>query len=488
MNPTRRDFIGAVSLLPSSMNGAPQRPPNFLFLLPDQWRFDWLGGNPHLPIRTPNLDALAARGVRFTKAAVAAPQCAPSRACLATGREYDHCGVGSNSDNFPLSNPTYYRALRDAGYHVAGCGKLDLSKPSFDQGLDGRNHMDEWGFSDMINCGGKGDAVNRNAVEKPHDPYMAFLHRRGLAKVHAGDFEKREQYESTFPTPLPDDAYCDNWVGQCALDLMKRFPAGKPWHLVVNFVGPHDPMDITARMEKTCRGRSFPQPNASTQFTPQIHNAIRQNYTAMAENLDRWAGIFLAELKRRGELDNTIIVFSSDHGEMLGDHNRWAKTVPYEPSLCVPLIVAGPGVKSGLRSNALVSLIDVGATFLDYAGAAKLDGMTARSFRPLLEGKTRTHRDFLSSGLFQWRLVTDGRYKLIRNFDPSVRLAWQSEAKNLPPLLFDLESDPLENNEIAAKAPDAAARLAKLMPPPNPDPNFGVPRNANRTGASRKKR
>jgi len=104
-NVTRRDFLGTALLAPRAMRAAAAGRPNFLYLLPDQFRFDWLSGNPSLPVRTPNLDALARRGVRFTKAAVPAPLCAPSRACLAAGCEYDECGVASNAENFSLSRP-----------------------------------------------------------------------------------------------------------------------------------------------------------------------------------------------------------------------------------------------------------------------------------------------------------------------------------------------------------------------------------------------
>ena len=413
-----------------------------------------MSGDPRIPVRTPNLDGLARRGVRFGKAVVSSPLCAPSRACLASGREYDRCGVPSNAADYPAGQTTYYRLLRDSGYHVAGCGKLDLNKRTHDWGFDGRNHMVEWGFSDMINSAGKFDAIAGDSAETPHDPYMAYLHKLGLTRTHVEDFQKRRKlgYQATYATPLSENAYCDNWIGRNGLDLMKRFPAGKPWHLVVNFAGPHNPEDITARMEKTCRDRSYPQPNGSREYTPEIHNAIRQNYTAMVENLDRWVGIFVEQLKRRGELDDTIVAFSSDHGEMLGDHNRWAKQVPYEPSVCVPLIVAGPGIRRR-RSDAMVSQIDIGATFLDYAGAGQAEGATAQSLRPLLEGRTHTHREFVRSGLGGWRLVSDRRYKLIRGFDP----------EGPGPLLFDLESDPLENRNIAAKAPDVVARLSGLL-------------------------
>jgi arylsulfatase A-like enzyme len=376
--------------------------------------------------------------------------------------EYDRCGVVNNGQDFPLGKTTYYQLLRESGYHVAGCGKLDLHKASSIWGLDGKGRLAEWGFSDGIDNAGKHDAIASGATT-PKDPYMAFLHREGLAQAHVEDFRKRKGYNATFPTPLPENAYCDNWLSQNGLDLLRRTPKGKPWHLVVNFTGPHPPMDITAGMDETCRNRDFPQPNGSKEFTPAEHVAIRQNYAAMIENIDRWVGTFLEELKRRGELDNTVVVFSSDHGEMLGDHNRWGKTYPWAASVGVPLVAAGPGIKRGVRSDALVSHIDIGATFLDYAGVEKPKEMESRSLRPLLEGRTAKHRDVLLSGLNRWRMASDGRFKLITGFDPEQTRKQAEEAPTPPPVLFDLESDPLENRNIAATAPEHVKRLRQAL-------------------------
>jgi arylsulfatase A-like enzyme len=310
--------------------------------------------------------------------------------------EYDRCGVADNSLDFPLGALTYYQLLRDGGYHVMGCGKLDLHKASPIWGIDGKGRLAEWGFSDGIDNAGKHDAMAGALI--PKDPYMAFLHAEKLAQTHVEDFKKRKGYNATFPTPLPESAYCDNWVARNGLDLLQRAPKGKPWHLVVNFTGPHPPMDITRRMDEICRNRDFPQPNGCTEFTLAEHVAIRQNYAAMIENIDRWIGIYVETLKKRGELDNTLIVFCSDHGEMLGDHDRWGKTYPFAPSVGVPLVIAGPGVKRGVRSDALASHIDIGATFLDYAGVAHPKQMESRSLRPVLEGRTAKHRDVLLSG------------------------------------------------------------------------------------------
>jgi len=468
------------TLAPEGEQGQTKRP-NILLLFPDQHRFDWLGTNPHLPVRTPNLDKLGQRGVRFTHVLTPSPLCAPARACLASGKAYTRCGVPSNGVDYPLDEPTFYSMLRASGYWVAGCGKLDLNKPDRNTGVDGKYHLKEWGFSDGINCLGKGDAVSSGRTA-PHDPYMAYLYRKHLAKLYIQDMEKRaggtnpgggsgRTYGSTWPSPLPEDAYCDNWIGRCGLELMRRSPKGKPWFLMVNFAGPHNPEDVTRDMWNRWKGVNFPPPNGADGYSQEINNAIRRNYSAMVENLDRWVGIYLQELEKRGELENTLVVYSSDHGEMLGDHNHWAKQVPYQPSVSVPLILSGPGVQRGVVSDALVSTMDLAATSLDYAGVPRPADMDSRSLRPVLEGATQTHREVLSSRLGPWSLSFDGRYKLIRGFDPDGKSIWQNrrdEHRFLKPadgplLLFDLETDPGENLNLAQKPGSEGRKLSSVF-------------------------
>ena len=162
------------------------RPPNFLFFLPDQHRHDWLGINRRLPLRTPNLDALAARGTVFTRAYTPSPLCAPARACLASGRAYGQCRVFNNNQDYPLDIPTYYQRLRDRGYRVCGVGKFDLhkdlTKPLFWE-LDGSRLLREWGFTEGIDNEGKLDGSNSylSAGRKPRGPYLDFLAQRVLA-------------------------------------------------------------------------------------------------------------------------------------------------------------------------------------------------------------------------------------------------------------------------------------------------------------------
>ena len=424
--------------------------PNILFFFPDQLRFDWTGSNPNVPVRTPNLDQLEREGVKFTNAICPSPLCAPCRAAIASGKEYDRCRVPSNQVDYPLDQTTVYQLLRDSGYHVLGCGKFDLHKATRDWGLDGKRLLREWGFADGIDNEGKWDGVG-SGQDAPRGPYLQFLEERGLRQMHLDDFAKRQGHkDAAFPTALPDDAYCDNWLAQNGLDLLRAVPAGEPWFIQINFTGPHDPWDITESMTELYRGVSFPEPNGNDQFDLERHHAVRRNYSAMVENIDRWVGVFMKELEARGELDNTLIAFSSDHGEMLGDHNGWGKGTPYQPSVGVPLVISGPGVKEGLVCELPTTILDLTATFLECAGLSVPDDMDSLSLRALLAGETRAHRDCVVSGLAQWRLAFDGRYKLIQGFEDEE-------------VLYDFEEDPLEKQNVIGTAQGEAERLAEHL-------------------------
>ena len=433
-------------------------PPNILLLLPDQHRADWLGGHCDLPLRTPNIDALAARGTKFNRAYCPSPLCAPCRASLASGRDYDRCGVPSNRFNYPLDQPTYYQALRDHGYRVAGVGKFDLHKDVSDKEnlnwhLDGSRLLEEWGFTDGIDNEGKFDGSSSYVHHgKPRGPYLNFLNQRGLADIYVQEHHDCQKHQDAYITELPDDAYCDNWVARNGFDLLGNLPHGKPWQMVVNFTGPHNPMDVTASMAASLEGVRFPPPHAPKpgQMTDADHQRNRRHYAAMIENIDRLVGQFIDLVKQRGELDNTIVVYASDHGEMLGEHGRWGKSCYYEASTRIPLIIAGPGMQTSVSSDALVSLHDLAATFIDASGARPMPDMEARSLRALLTGKSHTHRDLAVTGLDNWRAAIDDRYKLVVYKDDQ-------------PILYDLQQDPREDQNIAPQHPDIVARLSAAL-------------------------
>lgn len=433
--------------------------PNLLILFPDQWRWDWLGCEiPALgkvPVLTPNIDALARRGVRFTQCRTNSPLCSPARACLSLGVRYERCGVAGNQQITPTDRPTFFRQLRDAGYHTATCGKSDLFKPDKTDNPGGYLPiMSEYGFSDGIDHRGKGDAVywGRAGIA---EPYTIMLRERGLLDMHLHDHPANPLDRAAYPTPLPKDAYTDDFCRDNALRLLARAPADKPWCLWVNFPGPHDPFDPPRSVLDRYRGTSFPPPVAPGDTWPAHRDpsSDRLHYAGACSNIDDAIGRILAELECRGELDRTIVIFTSDHGEMLGDHGRWAKSVWYEPSIHVPLIIAGPGVHRGEVDPSLVELIDVAATATELGGAKPVAGWDSRSLAARL-GTTlphAPHRTATVSALGSWRCVTDGRWKLV------------TETAH-PPRLFDLHADPAEVNDLAGSQPEQAdGRFVQIM-------------------------
>ncbi len=431
------------------------RAPNLLFLFPDQHRPDWLRcTSPQLALRTPHIDRLAERGVRFTNAVCSSPLCAPSRACLASGRSYDRCGVLGNDVNYPLDQATYYQRLRDAGYRVAGVGKFDLHKGLGDPEnlwweLDGSRDLDAWGFTEGIDNEGKFDgSCSYRRLGEPRGPYLAMLQQRGLADAYVEEHTRIKETMGAYTTVLPDDAYCDNWVAHNGMKFLRDFPRDQPWHLVINFTGPHNPMDVTASMRQRWEDVDFPEPHANDEPDREGLLRNRQNYAAMIENIDDHVGRFLDEVERRGELDQTIIVYASDHGEMLGDHGRWGKSTWHQPSSGVPLIVTGPDVRQGAVCDLPVVLHDLTASFLDWGGAVQLPEMEGQTLRPLLEGATSSHRDAVVSGLHEFRIVYDGRYKLVSFRDGESAL-------------YDLQEDPWE--DVAVAKPAIADGLREVL-------------------------
>ncbi len=440
--------------------------PNILFIFPDQHRWDWGPWNSDLDLNMPNLAALAKRGVRFENVVCSSPLCAPSRACLAQGLNFWRCGVNDNGQDTPLDGQYFYRNLRDAGYEVCGVGKVDLHKGTAEWHTDGSSWLDKWGFTRGIDSEGK-HAGAGGGREKPRGPYMAMLHQKGWAETHADDLISRDRFLSTDPTPLPEDLYSDNWIAQNCLDVLGQVEVGTPWFMQINYTGPHEPNDITQSMWDSVQGRTYPQPWDSTQYEESDHVRIRQNYAAMIENIDRHTGAILAAIAKRGELDNTIVVYSSDHGEALGDHDCWEKSHFYQGPLAVPLVIAGPGIASGAVSEALVQINDLGPTFLDLAGAEPLDDVDGASLRPVLEGRARGVHDYVYSGLRQGTGTGVGHRGLAleRKFDLSYdgRYKFVIDHVEGNELLFDRQIDPSESENRIEELPEVANRLRAAL-------------------------
>jgi arylsulfatase A-like enzyme len=217
-------------------------------------------------------------------------------------------------------------------------------------------------------------------------------------------------------------------------------------------------MDVTKSMYEKFKDTTFPTARAGK---GNEKPGKRRNYGAMIDNIDRWLGVFQDELKERGEFESTLIVYCSDHGEMLGDRGMGGKSKPYHPSACVPLVIAGPGVREGVVCKTPTETLDVTSTFLDFAGISIPRKMDARSLRPFLVGRGPLPRSYATSSLGDWALVFDGRYKLIAS-RPKAKESKNPESIKLT--LYDLKTDLAEVRDVADQHPDIVARLEPLLP------------------------
>lgn len=439
----------------------------------DQHRFDYLGCAGADFVRTPNIDALAARGMRFTHCTVNSPICAPSRISLATGLMAHRVAPFDNDSYLSYRVPTYYQQLRNHGYRVGCVGKLDLGKPDGYNGRYGdRPASYSWGFTHPEETEGKMHAAR---ADNPRGPYGFFLQERGLYKTFSEDYLNRfvrgreRDYANRWietgsgDSPLPTDAFEDVYIGQRAVQWIENIPDDFPWHYFVSFVGPHDPFDPPT--EYADRWRNAPMPPAiddnvngrpawirrhSTSRDPANTAMVRRQYCALIELIDDQIGQILAALERRGMMENTIIIFASDHGEMLGDHGMYQKSVAYEQALRVPLIIAGPDIPTDVESDALVELFDINPTICDLAGAAQLENIDAQSLLPLLQGKTREHRDATVSSMCNFRAIRTREHKFIESYNDRNEL-------------YDLENDPDELHNLIDQQPVVARTLRQQL-------------------------
>lgn len=453
--------------------------PNILLLFPDQHRGDYMPfspeifsqiGLPYLDLEMPNMKELIARGTSFLNCVTPSPICAPARACLATGSRYEYCGVKDNSIDFPTQKKTMYQALRDVGYEVMGSGKFDLHKGTNYWGKEGWvESLDKIGFTRGIDNEGKYDAIigemsfsstesdpggsiqNWIDIETEHErgPYMNYLHQKGKAHYHLEDFKRRYANPRDIKfTELDEDDYCDNWITENTLKLLEERDHEKPWFMQVNFSGPHDPWDIREEMYEIVKHKKFPNTIDGDMSMLEIDSEIKKHYIAMIENIDRNIGKILEKLKADGEFENTLVIYASDHGEMLGDHNRFGKAVWYRQSIHVPLVLSGLSTTSGVVHDSPVELQDLTSTILDFAGGS-LSSKDSKSLKGMATGREQSIRTYQYSALADWKTYKDEKYKLVMHKDK--------------PLLYDLKEDVDELHDIAKEAPEICKEYMKKI-------------------------
>ena len=390
--------------------------PNILWICTDQQRWDTLGCYGNSFVRTPNIDRLAARGVVFERAFCQSPVCTPSRASILTGRYPRTTRARQNGQDIPEDEVLVTRLLADAGYICGLSGKLHLSAchPSVTPGMERR--IDD-GYS---------------AFHWSHHPAVAYSEEKANHNWPTNEYNLwlLEQGAAYDPQPFRGSPHVEEgpltehhhttWCARKAVTFIEANANGRhPWLFSVNFYDPHHPFDPPIEYLEPYLNRlaEIPLPayepgeldgkpvyqsidhrkayggKAGYPFSAMAdddHRLVRAAYWAMCNLIDDQVGRLVDALERTGQLDNTLVVFMSDHGEMLGDHGIYLKgPYFYEPAVHVPLIVAGPHVSSrkGRRVETLTELVDVAATFLDAAGVLPYPGMQGRSFWPLLTGK-----------------------------------------------------------------------------------------------------
>ena len=461
--PTRREFMrllaaGSVGLAAlasgkglAERENSDRRKPNILFLMTDQHRADCLGCDGNPVIKTPNFDRLAREGAYFPHAYSSTPTCTPARTALLTGLSPWHHGMigyARVAERYPFEMP---RALNDAGYYTFAIGKLHYNSQRNYHGFQGAL-LDESGrawSSDFISDYRKwfkeqAPDLNPDATGIGWNDYRAGVYA------------------------LPEELHPTRWTGQMAVDFMERYDRPEAFFLKVSFARPHSPYDPPKRFMDMYGEKDMPAPHIGEwagRFAPgdkenyslwhgdlgaeQVRRS-RRGYYGSVSFTDEQIGLIIKALERRRMLENTLILFTTDHGDMLGDHHHWRKSYAYEGSARIPMLIRWPksmGIRAerGQRIPQPVELRDVLPTFLDAAGAEIPPNLDGKSMLSLIRGETDGWRAFIDlehdvcyDKTNHWNALTDGRWKYIFHaYDGSEQL-------------FDLQNDPGELKNLAA--------------------------------------
>jgi arylsulfatase len=452
------------------MTSEQNRRPNILLICTDQHRFDVLGcyGNPH--VKTPNIDRLAAEGVLFERCYTPNPVCAPTRASILTGRYPRAHGLWANGVPLPAHERLFTRTLAEEGYDCGLVGKLHLAacfkgrtEPRYDDGFT----FFKWAHDPTH---GSPENAYHRWLERYHPDLYKAASARGFG---------REGHNAVGFDTMPVEAHYTRWVAEETLSFLRadsgERESEKPFFLWTNFFDPHHPFVAPQEYLDRYDPAALPLPigregelatkppilseasqksyagmaKGYVEYGPeQIRETVRAYY-AMVSFVDDEVGRIVAALEELGLRENTLIVFTSDHGEMLGDHQLMLKgPMMYEGATRVPLLLNWQGVlPQGERRAGFASLVDLCATALDAAGLPDLPTSQGSSLLPIARGEAEG-RDY---ALCEYRdsghpyeppvhvtMLRRGRHKLVvHHGHPATARARTGE-------LFDLEADPQE--------------------------------------------
>jgi len=425
---------------------------NLLFILSDEHRRDTAGCYGDPIARTPNIDSIAARGSRFLSAYTPSPICVPARAALATGRWVHQTGAWDNAAPYAGKPISWHRRLRDNGHRAVSIGKLHF-----------RATEDDNGFSEEILplhvLEGKGDLIGMlREPPAPRGSLPALAASAGPGESHYNDYDR-----------AITAAAC-RWIA-----TEGRRAGDKPWALFVSLVRPHFPLTAPPEFYALYPPERMPIPRLYSKDARPKHPAVAAlasvmnyddffddepavrravaSYYALVSFLDDNVGKILTALETAGLTASTRVIYTSDHGDNLGCRGLWGKSVMYEESAAIPLLMAGADIPAGWTIRTPVSLVDCYRTILDAVGCPLSEadeGLPSRSLLETIAGKSS--RDVLSeyhaagsiTGSF---MIRRGRWKYIHHV-------------GFRPELYDLDADPGETTDLAAR-PDKEPVLAE---------------------------
>jgi len=489
--------LGLATLF-SNAGSAQEKRPNLLFIMTDQQRYDAIGYAGNKEIKTPNMDRLAKEGVFFQNAYSACPVCVPARSVILTGQTIFNVKVLGNNDieNDDIPKiPTFDQVLSDNGYRTEYYGKWHVpyqfaskynnavrptNKSKFtnvQSNVEGfREYLDKIG--DPQRPANAGELIDNMSL-RPYVP-LSIDGRVGIKEVNIADDsngkkskrQKVSQAENFGIFHGLENASLAAFEGSEALEALKNMKPGIPFSLTCSFGPPHPPFVVPKQYADLYKPSQLSVPasindqliNAPYQHgkalfdqrfqNPEMVKQMKQVYYGMVTQVDEWVGQLLDELDRKGLTENTLVVFVSDHGEMMGDHGLNSKMKMYEGSSHVPLIMRLPGtIPAGTKVNTPVSHHDLFATILDYTGM-KTPENDGRSLRNLVDGKA----DPVDYAVSVWGQINNGGPFMIRKGDWKmiVYLQMPDKKQGSTQALYNLKADPLEINNLIGTNPEKA--------------------------------
>lgn len=453
--------------------------PDILLILTDQFRPDHVGHAPDARMKTPHIDRIAS-GTAFLNCLTSSPVCTPARTALLTGKYPHQIGMLSMSGCLSPQHPTFTRALQGAGYHVGLTGKLHWHQgwPWGTPVQIGHDLMGEeertkkaYGIDDLFEISGKQLGVHNRCR------WIERLRRKGLYEAYEAHCERNHDNrpEATLTAydgkafPLPEEDHVDRVTADEAIAMMRRSPTGKPMFLMVSFCGPHPPLDPPASYleREPLPSEQFLEPGDGDRFLfygkpaamsdeLKAHlQKLRRAYRASIRHIDDQVGRLWQALEERGNLSNTLVLFSSDHGESLGDRGRVNKSTFYRQTVVVPTALWHRSLPADQRVTSPVELTDLTATILEAAGVdgkaalskkwpAFHDRVPGKSLLPLAAMTETSVRPWAYSEYGnRWRCLRSDRWLYVR------LLKEASGRDKGVDLLFDHQQDPDESRNLA---------------------------------------